>query len=158
MLINYWVGHKFRALFSKEACSLEQTTPSCNQSLREKCPNKKFFWSVFSCIRTEYGDLLRIQKNTDQKKLRIWTLFTQWANQLVSNIVQRLSFMLLLYIWKICSQFHFIQIVTNAKENYSRHKFKDLLSNIWISSHQSKFIQYCRPRFVLHSPHLFATV
>ena len=28
-------------------------------SLREKCPNKQFFWSVFSCIRTEYGDLLR---------------------------------------------------------------------------------------------------
>ena len=45
-----------------------------------------FFWSVFSCIRTEYGNLLRktpysvrIQENTDQKKLRIWTLFTQWA-------------------------------------------------------------------------------
>ena len=28
-----------------------------------------FFWSVFSCIRTEYGDLLRTQENTDQKKL-----------------------------------------------------------------------------------------
>ena len=27
---------------------------------------RSFFWSVFSCIRTEYGDL------------RIWTLFTQW--------------------------------------------------------------------------------
>ena len=45
---------------------------------------QSFFWSVFSCIRTEYGDLLRkspysvrIQENTDQKKLRIWTLFTQ---------------------------------------------------------------------------------
>ena len=43
-----------------------------------------FFWSVFSCIRTEYGDLLckssysvQIQENTDHKKLRIWTLFTQ---------------------------------------------------------------------------------
>ena len=39
---------------------------------------RSFFWSVFSCIRTEYGDLLRkspysvqIQENTDQKKLRI---------------------------------------------------------------------------------------
>ena len=33
--------------------------------------------SVFSCIRTEYGDLwskVRIQfENTDQRKLRIWT-------------------------------------------------------------------------------------
>ena len=47
---------------------------------------RSFFWSVFSYIRTEYGDLgstyaVRIQKNTDQKKLRIWTLFTQWCLQ-----------------------------------------------------------------------------
>ena len=50
-----------------------------------KCvPVRSFFWSMFSCIRTEYGDLLhkspysvRIQENTDQKKLRIWPLFTQ---------------------------------------------------------------------------------
>ena len=42
---------------------------------------RSFFWSVFSCIRTKYGDLLRksvrIQENKDQKNLRIWTLFTQ---------------------------------------------------------------------------------
>ena len=37
-----------------------------------------FFWCVFSCIRTKYGDLLskspysdRMQENADQKKLRI---------------------------------------------------------------------------------------
>ena len=43
-----------------------------------------FFWSLFSRIRTEYGKMLRIsqysvrmQENTDQKKLRIWTLFTR---------------------------------------------------------------------------------
>ena len=42
------------------------------------------FLSVFSCIWTEYGDLrslspypVRIQGNADQKKPRIWTLFTQ---------------------------------------------------------------------------------
>ena len=28
-------------------------------ALREKCSNTEFFWSVFSRIRTEYGDLLR---------------------------------------------------------------------------------------------------
>ena len=43
-----------------------------------------FFLVRISCIRTEYGDLLRkspysvrIQENEDQKKLRIWALFTQ---------------------------------------------------------------------------------
>ena len=42
---------------------------------------RSFFWSVFSCIRTGYADLrgkslysVRLQENTDQKKLRIWTL------------------------------------------------------------------------------------
>ena len=43
-----------------------------------------FFWSVFSRIRTEYGEIFRIspysvqmQENIDRKKLRIWTHFTQ---------------------------------------------------------------------------------
>ena len=42
-----------------------------------------FFRSVFYCIRTGYRDLqskspysVRIQENTDQEKLCIWTLFT----------------------------------------------------------------------------------
>ena len=46
---------------------------------------RSFFWSVFSRIQTEHGEirsispyLVRIRENTDQKKLRIWTLFTQW--------------------------------------------------------------------------------
>ena len=46
---------------------------------------RSFFWSVFSCIRTEYEDLrskspypVRMQENMDQKKLRIWKLSTQW--------------------------------------------------------------------------------
>ena len=53
-----------------------------NFSLREKCPNPGFFWSVFSCIWTEYRNLrdkspysVRIQENTDQKKFRIWNTF-----------------------------------------------------------------------------------
>ena len=45
-----------------------------------------FFWSVFSRNRTEYGEILCIspysvwmRQNTDQKKIRIWTLFSQWG-------------------------------------------------------------------------------
>ena len=45
---------------------------------------RSFSWSVFSRVRTEYGNLwskfpysVRILENTDQKKLRIWTLLTQ---------------------------------------------------------------------------------
>ena len=56
----------------------------CHQSLMyyvKSVQTRYFFWSTFSSIRTEHQDVLRkfpysvrIQKNTDQKKLRIWTL------------------------------------------------------------------------------------
>ena len=43
-------------------------------TLRERCPYSEFFWSVFSLIRTEYGEILcispfsvRMPENTDQK-------------------------------------------------------------------------------------------
>ena len=46
---------------------------------------RSFFWSIFSCIRTEYGGSrskslysVLIRENTDQKKLGVWTLFTRW--------------------------------------------------------------------------------
>ena len=45
-----------------------------------------FFWSLFSCIRTEYGYLLRkssylvwIQEKTNQRKLRIWSFFMKFS-------------------------------------------------------------------------------
>ena len=47
-------------------------------SVYEKCPNMNFFWSLFSRIRTKYKNTVRMRKNTDQEKLCIWTLFTQW--------------------------------------------------------------------------------
>ena len=34
------------------------STVNENQALRKKCPYSEFFWSVFSCIRTEYGEIL----------------------------------------------------------------------------------------------------
>ena len=44
---------------------------------------RSFFWSLFSRIRTEYGEIrsispysVQMRENTDQKKLPIWTLFT----------------------------------------------------------------------------------
>ena len=57
-----------------------------------------FSWSVFSCIRNEYGDLrtkslysVQIQENAGQKKLRIWTIFTKWYCQtlLIQNFFSR---------------------------------------------------------------------
>ena len=44
--------------------------------LREKCPYSEFFWSVFSRIRTEYGEILGNAGKYGPEKLRIRTLFT----------------------------------------------------------------------------------
>ena len=50
--------------------------PHCIKSVQIR----RFFWFVFFCIRIEYRlnmYSVRIREKTDQKKLRIWTLFTQ---------------------------------------------------------------------------------
>ena len=42
-------------------------------TLRKKCPYSELFWSAFSCIRTEYGEIrsispysVRMRENVDQ--------------------------------------------------------------------------------------------
>ena len=44
---------------------------------------RSWFWSEFSRIRTEYGEILCISPYSVRKRLRIWTLFTQWVLQIV---------------------------------------------------------------------------
>ena len=46
--------------------------------LREKCPNTEFFLvCIFTYLLRKFPYSIRIWENTDQKKLRIWTLFKQ---------------------------------------------------------------------------------
>ena len=48
---------------------------------------RSFFWSVFYQIRT-----VQMRESADQKKLRIWTLFTQWNNSgTTGSIMQKLT-------------------------------------------------------------------
>ena len=56
---------------------------------------RSFFWSVFSRISTEYGEILRISpysvrmpENTNQKKLRIWTLYKEGQPQVCYNLFE----------------------------------------------------------------------
>ena len=65
------------------------------KSLREKCPNTEFFLvRIFPhsgwIRRDSYSDLTR--KNTDQKKLRIWTLFTQWIAPCLYSDLERILY------------------------------------------------------------------
>ena len=57
---------KQNKLFSVGVSGLKVTLP-------DKCPYLDLFWSAFSCIRTEYGEILRIslysvrmRENADQ--------------------------------------------------------------------------------------------
>ena len=48
-------------------------------TVREKCPYSEFFWSVFSRIWTEYGEISVFSPNAGKygpEKLQIRTLFT----------------------------------------------------------------------------------
>ena len=54
---------------------------------------RSLFWSVFSRIRTEYGEIrsispysVRMWENTDQRKLRIYYIFS-FLESLISNLV-----------------------------------------------------------------------
>ena len=56
-----------------------------SETLREKCPNTEVFLVRISRIQNEYGEIpsispysVRMREYTDQKKLHIRTLFTQW--------------------------------------------------------------------------------
>ena len=71
-------------LLSVETWSILRTLKSCELHCVKSVQIRSFFWSTISCFWTEYGHLLRkypysvrIRENTDQGKLRIWTLFTQ---------------------------------------------------------------------------------
>ena len=62
--------------------------PTLTLPLHEKCPNTKFFLVRISphldWIRRDTYSVW-MQENTDQKKLRIWTIFTQWQCQYLFN-------------------------------------------------------------------------
>ena len=59
-------------------CECLELTIRFQGLLTLECPYTEFFWSVFSRIRTEYGEILHILFYSGPEKLLIRTLFTQW--------------------------------------------------------------------------------
>ena len=114
-----WYGLLRKAYLSNSfKFSMLWLTRSLKNMVCEHCVKiaqiRSFFWSVFSCNPTEYGNLLsgpyfplfrlnteiywskypylvRIQENTDQKKLSIYTLFMQWRFSSASSSVKCLQ-------------------------------------------------------------------
>ena len=71
--------HRFWCILYQMLCTRKNVKWTCfrviwKTSQRKKCLISEIFWSVFSCIWTEYGEMLRIspysvqmRENTDQK-------------------------------------------------------------------------------------------
>ena len=96
--------------FIREKRTVKEVVSSClNINCVKSAQILSFFWSVFSHIRTEYGEILRIspylirmQENVVQKKLRIWTLFTQWlVLQLQIELNESWKVYLSLWSWRL---------------------------------------------------------
>ena len=74
----FYLTHLHRPVHTMSFISVTKT------SLREKCPYSEFFWSLFSCIWTEFEDLLRkspysvqMQENIDERNSKHGRFFTQ---------------------------------------------------------------------------------
>ena len=70
----YFCSLDFHKIVLPEAIS-QKTTPSLflNPSLHEMYPYTQFFWSVFSHIRTEYGEILPISPYSVRMREKIRT-------------------------------------------------------------------------------------
>ena len=57
-----WVQEKLQPSAHRATCMLKRWKVLLDKGLhvgatvREKCPHSEFFWSMFSCIGTEYGE------------------------------------------------------------------------------------------------------
>ena len=64
------VKFKFKECFDIYDFSGKRVWKYIKQTLRQKCPYSEFFSSVFSRIRTEYGEILNIQSEWEKIRTR----------------------------------------------------------------------------------------
>ena len=116
-----------------------------NEHCMKSVQIRSFYWSAFSRIRTEYGDLrskysysVQMRENTDQKKLRIWTIFTQpWI------VPQRLHFWKVTFLAKVT--FFRMNLPSTIPYNNTKNEKKDeiwralTLSDIVLKNGQTYF-------------------
>ena len=100
-------------------------------SLRENYPYSELFWSAFSRIRTEYGQILRIspysvrmRENTDQKNSEYGKFFEWFLNISNSSIYMN-------------HQYITVKIITYL--NWERHKYFPRFNTAWRSRNLSRF-------------------
>ena len=75
---------KFFMDWIRESINFKLNIPVCSHCVKN-VKIRSLFWSIFSRIWTEYGEIrsispysVQMRENTDQQKLCIWTFFTRW--------------------------------------------------------------------------------
>ena len=70
----------------------QKKTKNVSETLLGKCPDTKFFlvriFFYSDWIQSKSPYSVRVQENTDQKKLHFWTIFTQWNDKFSLLLVQ----------------------------------------------------------------------
>ena len=101
MFTHYFLSKPYNSktmLESTMKTSVEKVTTlkhPVKYTLREKCPNTEFFWSVFSCIWTEYGEILRplrIQSECGKIRIRKTPCLDTFHAVVLKNVHDRVNF------------------------------------------------------------------
>ena len=111
----------------------------CCLLLCKKCPYLHFFWSLFSCIRIEYGEIrsillysVRLSENTDQKNSE-YEHFSRIVCVLLSDVI----FILLSWILQLAVDHCTAQkMKLSIKDFFS--KCEQIRRRNWICSHLLK--------------------
>ena len=92
--VDRWIGNSL-VVCVRFYCTFD------NLTLREKCPYSELFWSTFSSIRTEYGEIrsispysVRMQENTDQNNFEHGHSLRSVTSQ-VKNLILLIIFTLI---------------------------------------------------------------
>ena len=82
------------------------TSSLCVKRLNKKCPYSEFFWSIFSRIRTEYGEIrsispcsVRMRENRDQK-ISEYGHFLRNGQDIMKLYFAALEVMELIFFWE----------------------------------------------------------
>ena len=87
-------------------------------TLRERCPYSEFFLSVFSRIRTEYGEILRIsqfsvrmRENNDQMNSEYGLFSRSVISGIPKNSDLKISYLKSPRFWRILLQLNQLKII-----------------------------------------------
>ena len=112
-------------------------------ALREKCPYLELFWSAFSCVRTEYGEILCISpysvqmlENTDQNNSE----YGHFLHQVGGSIYQ--DFSLLQLPPTISLSIHYSRKCKSGDQSTTIEKIYETNSSFHVKKRSTRKLQF----------------